>query len=127
MGSVVESPPRSRGARILSVILPRLAFYPFLVASLIVFPAWLPWMIFGWLAIAAARRWRGKPAWPALGICLGMVLGKRMDWPPALVVLGVLIVVAGALDALRRKKPSLTAASMVAGFCLVPAWIGMAW
>ena len=78
--------------RIVSVVLPRLAFYPFLVASLLVFPAWLPWMILCWFVLAAVRRGCGKTAWPALGLAVGIVLGKRMDWPPDLVLLGVLTV-----------------------------------
>src|SRR5205807_703268 len=89
MSSPVESPPRSRGARIVALILPRVALYPLLAASLLVFPAWLPWMILCWIAVASLRRARGKTAWPALGICVGIVLWKRMDWPPSLIVLGM--------------------------------------
>ncbi len=113
--------------RIASVVLPRLAFYPFLAASLLVFPAWLPWMILGWLLIAAVRRRLGKPAWPALAVCVGIVLGKRMDWPPALIVLGLLTVAAAALDFLSQRRRALSTAATIAGLCLIPIWIWMAW
>ena len=118
---------RARWLRIASLVLPRLVLYPFLAASLIVFPAWLPWMILCWFVIAGVRRLRGRSAWPALGIVAGLVLGKRMDWPPALVVLGVVVLAAGALDFLRQRRPGLTTAATIAGLCLVPAWIAMAW
>ncbi|HVE43416.1 MAG TPA: GDSL-type esterase/lipase family protein [Planctomycetota bacterium] len=116
-----------RWVRIASVVLPRLVFYPFLAASLLVFPAWLPWMILCWFVIAAVRRRRGKAAWPALGLCVGIVLGKRMDWPPALVVLGLLTLAAATLDFLRQRRPALASAATIAGLCLLPAWIWMAW
>jgi lysophospholipase L1-like esterase len=127
MSSSVESPSRSRGFRIASLVLPRVVFYPFLVASLVVFPAWLPWMILSWFVIAGVRRARGRSAWPALGLCVGIVLGKRMDWPPALEVLGVLALCAALLDFLRQRRPSLNRAAAIAGLCLVPGWIWMAW
>jgi lysophospholipase L1-like esterase len=113
--------------RIASVVLPRLAFYPFLAASLLVFPAWLPWMMLGWFVIAAVRRRLGKSAWPALGLCVGILLGKRMDWPPALIVLGLLTLAAATLDFLRQRRPSLARAAAIAGLCIVPAWAWMAW
>ena len=40
------------------------------VASLLVFPAWMPWMILGWLGIAGARLFQQKPLWPPLAVCL---------------------------------------------------------
>jgi lysophospholipase L1-like esterase len=127
MSSPAGKPPRSGWVRIASVVLPRLALYPFLAASLLVFPAWLPWMILCWLLIAAVRRFRGKAAWPALGIVSGIVLGKRMDWPPSLVVLGILTLAAALLDFLRQRRPSLSTLAALAGLCLVPAWAWMAW
>jgi lysophospholipase L1-like esterase len=50
-----------------------------------------------------------------------------MDWPPALVVLGLLTLAAGSLDFLRQRRPSVAAAATIAGLCLIPAWIWMAW
>jgi lysophospholipase L1-like esterase len=127
MSGDAGTPSRSRPARIAALVLTRAVSYLFLAASLVVFPAWLPWMILGWLVIAGVRRRRGKSAWPPLLICTGIVLGKRMDWPPALVVLGVLAIAAAALDVLRPKKPALLPAASVVGLALIPAWIWMAW
>jgi len=127
MSRDVEGAPRSRGARLVSLVLPRLAFYPFLVASLLVFPAALPWMILGWLLLAGFRRFRGKPAWPVLALGVAIVLLKRMDWPATLVVLGFLMIAAAGLDYLQKTRPALKRATAVAAFCLVPAWIAMAW
>jgi acyl-CoA thioesterase-1 len=127
MSSDIGSPSASRWKRIAFLILSRAAFYPFLAASLVVFPAWLPWMILCWLVIAGVRIARGRSAWPPLAIVLGIVLGKRMDWPPALIVLGSLTIVAAALDLWRKKKPALRPAAAATGLALVPAWIWMAW
>jgi len=127
MSSDVGGLPASRWPRIASLLLTRVLFYLFLAASLLVFPAWLPWMILCWLAIAGVRRRRGKSAWPALTICVGIVLGKRMDWPSALVALGLVMIAAATLDYLQRKRPGLSRAAAVAGILLVPAWIWMAW
>jgi lysophospholipase L1-like esterase len=126
MSADVVAPPRSRGARLASLILPRLAFYPFLAASLLVFPAWLPWMIAGWLLLFALRLCRKRAAWPMLGLGLGVVLVKRVDWPPALVVLGVLMLLFGALDWVQRRRTRLRAFPLAAGLLLGPAWIALA-
>jgi acyl-CoA thioesterase-1 len=127
MSSDVGSPPASRWKRIAFLILSRAAFYPFLAASLIVFPAWLPWMILCWLGIAGVRLWRGRSAWPPLAIVVGIVLGKRMDWPPALIALGLVMIAAATLDYVAQRKPAWRRPSTIACICLLPAWIVMAW
>ncbi len=127
MSRDVGIPPRSRAARIAALVLPRLAFYPFLVASLLVFPAWLPWMLLGWLLLFAIRRVRGKAGWPPLALGVAIVLFRRVDWAPGLLALGPLMIAAAALDRLRGRKPFLRTAALVAGCCLVPAWLFMAW
>lgn len=118
--------PQSRAARIGAQVLRRFAFYPFLFASLLVFPAWLPWMILGWLLLAGLRFRQAKPLWPPLAFCLGILLVKRVDWSPAVVIVLLLLVAAIALDLLTRKKPALKKASIVAAGLLIPAWIAMA-
>jgi acyl-CoA thioesterase I len=108
-------------------ILRRLAFYPFLVGALLVFPAWLPWMILGWLLLFAFRRFRGRPGWAPLAMGVALVLFKRVDWAPGLVVLGLLMILAALLDRVRERKPALRIAALVAAGALVPAWLGMTW
>jgi lysophospholipase L1-like esterase len=119
--------PSSRAARIGAQVLRRLAFYPFLVASLLVFPAWLPWMILCWLVLAGIRFRRGKPLWPPLAICAALLLIKRVDWAPGFVVLLLLLIACAALDPLSRRKPILKLASLITAILLVPAWVVMAW
>jgi len=118
---------RSRGARIAALVLPRLAFYPFLVASLLVFPAALPWMILGWLLLFAVRRFRGRPGWPPLALGVALLLIRRVDWAPGLVVLGLLMILAAALDRCRARGPGFRTAALVSAAVLIPAWAGMAW
>ena len=127
MSSDVEGPSPSRGARVAALVLPRLVFYPFLVGSLLVFPAWLPWMILVWLVLFAARRFRGKPGWPPLAVGVALVLFKRVDWAPGLVVLGLTIIAAAALDRYRERTLGLRMAALVAAGALVPAWLVMTW
>jgi lysophospholipase L1-like esterase len=119
--------PASRVSLILNRVLRRLAFYPFLVAALLVFPAWLPWMILGWLLLYAARRFQGRPGWPPLAMGVAMVLFKRVDWAPGLVVLGLVMIAAAVLDRVRERNAALRIAALVAAGALVPAWLGMAW
>jgi acyl-CoA thioesterase-1 len=127
VSSEAGTPLRSRAARIAAIILPRLVFYPFLIGSLLVFPAALPWMILGWLLLFAIRRFRGKACWPPLALGVAIVLFRRVDWAPGLVVLGLLMILAAALDRFRERKPAIRTAALVVGCCLAPAWLFMAW
>src|SRR5207237_3659929 len=88
--------PESRAVRIARHVLRRIAFYPFLIASLLVFPAWIPWMILGWLAIAMLRHLRNQSAWPPLAIGLALVLVKRVAWGPEVALLLLMLAVAAA-------------------------------
>ena len=110
-----------------AAVLSRLAFYPFLAASLLVFPEMLPWMVLGWLLLFGIRRHRGKPAWPPLAFCVGILLVKRVDWAPGLIVLGLLMIACGALEVVRLKRPAWNSAAVVAAICLGIAWMAMTW
>ena len=122
MSDAVEGVPVSRGRRIADLVLPRLVFYPLVVASLLAFPAAVPVMILGWLLLFAHQRRKGKPAWRSLLFCLLILLIKRVDWSPALIVLGLLMAACAALECAARKKPAA-----IAAIGLVPAWIVMSW
>jgi acyl-CoA thioesterase I len=127
MSDPVESPSRSRWSRLAGAVLPRLAFYPFLAASLLVFPSMLPGMILGWLILFVVRRFRGKVGWHPLAFALGILVIKRVAWAPGLVVLALLMIAASALDAVQQKRPGWKTAAWVAAACLAPAWVAMAW
>jgi acyl-CoA thioesterase-1 len=103
------------------------AFYPFLIASLLVFPAWMPWMIAGWLGIAAERHLQKKAAWPSLALCLALILVKRVDWGLRMSVLLLALLAAVALDWQGRRKPSWARWCRPAFGALLAAWIFMAW
>lgn len=118
-----------RARRWLSVIAPRLLFYPFLAASLLVFPSVLPWMILGWLAIAGFQVARKKPAWPPLAFCVGVLLVKRVDWPPGVIVLGLVLSGLALSDYLLRRNSGIPRRSFIlgAGALLAISWTAMAW
>jgi lysophospholipase L1-like esterase len=128
----VDSPPgkapESRASRIFRQVLRRLAFYPFLIASLLVFPAWMPWMIAGWLGVAAARLLliRKKSAWPVLALCLALVLLKRVAWGPHLQVFLIVLLVATALIAVAPRKPALARWVNPVFGALLATWLFMA-
>src|SRR5262245_39893206 len=58
------------------------------VASLLAFPSVVPFTIAAWLVWYTIRVWRGKSAWWILVLAAGIVVVKRLDWPPALLALG---------------------------------------
>jgi lysophospholipase L1-like esterase len=127
MSDTPGSPPRSRIVRVAQQVLRRIAFYPFLVASLLVFPAWMPWMIAGWLVIAGVRLVRKQPAWPSLALCLALVLIKRVDWTPGMILLMLNLLAAAALDGQSRRRPSWNRAARAAMGALLASWIFLAW
>jgi len=119
--------PVSRAARIAKQVLRRIAFYPFLIASLLVFPAWLPWMILGWLGIAAARHVQKKSAWPSLLICLAIILTKRVAWGPELALVLILLAAGAGVEAMARRKPSWAGWVRPVFGGLLAAWMLLAW
>lgn len=119
--------PESRATRIARQVLRRIAFYPFLIASLLVFPAWMPGMIGGWLAIAAVRHVQNKSAWPSLAICLALILIKRVAWGPEMALLLIVLAVAAAVDAMGRRKPSWAGWVRPVFGGLLASWMLLAW
>ena len=84
-------------------------------------------MIAGWLAIAVGRLVRNQSAWPSLVLCLALVLIKRVDGSPGLILLMVNLLAAAALDGRSRRRPSWTPAARVAMGVLVAGWMFLAW
>lgn len=117
--------PESRPARIGRQVLRRLAVYPFLIASLLVFPAWIPWMVACWLAVAAVRLRRGLAIWPPMLTCLAILLVKRSDWGPGLWLLLPALAAASAIDGQSRRKPSWGKARAVAFSAVLVCWLAL--
>jgi acyl-CoA thioesterase-1 len=122
-----ETVPSSRASRIFQQVLRRLAFYPFLIASLLVFPAWIPWMILGWLGIAAARLFRKKRLWPPLTVCFVLILVKRVAWGPEMTLLLIVLAAAAAVDAIARRKTSWAGWVRPVFGGLLASWMLLAW
>ncbi len=119
----------SRLTRVLRATAARASFYALIVASLLVFPAWLPWMVAAWIVAFGTQVARDRRGWPPLALGLVFVLFKRPDPAPALVAL--LVVMAGlvALDVLRARRAILTRTMYVAIALplLIAGWAFFAW
>ncbi|HLY75580.1 MAG TPA: GDSL-type esterase/lipase family protein [Planctomycetota bacterium] len=84
-------------------------------------------MILCWLLLYGIRRIQGKPGWPPLVLCIGILLLKREDWAPGLMALGLLMLITSALDWMQRRNKVSRKIATVAALLLGPAWIAMAW
>lgn len=105
-----------------------------LIASLLTFPAAIPWMLAGWLLCASVLMWRGRAGWIPLAVGGVIVLVKNVDWPPALVVLGGVMLSVGVgriLFLWKRTEPSPTGRGrFIDGLSLVAlwgAWLAVVW
>lgn len=101
------------------------------IASLITFPAAVPWMIAGWLLYSTVLIAHGRPGWLPLAVCASIVLVKNVDWPSAIYLLaGAMLAVGIWRGAGSRKQPSVSsnrlgvAVSMIA---LWGAWLALSW
>lgn len=78
-----------------------------LILSLLVFPAYLPWMAAGWLILATFFLFRGQSGWLPLAACLVLVVAKGPAWlPGTLVFLEALAVSLLAIAAIAWWKSS---------------------
>lgn len=99
------------------------------VASLLTFPSAVPWMVAVWLAWHSVLVARRRPGWIPLAACAGVVVVKRVPWPPVLIALGLLMLAAGLLDVPRvreRIRPRCTWLPWAACAVLWVAWVGVA-
>lgn len=83
-----------------SVLLPTFA----VAASLLTFPAALPWTIVAWTAWYLLRRARGRAAWPCLAACVAVVLVKRIPLFPSVLICLFLMGALTIVDLLRRRQ-----------------------
>lgn len=76
-----------------------------LTAAVLVFPAYIPWMVFCWLVWYTWSVWRGRPGGFALSACLGVLLVKRIDLMPAAIGLMSMLAVMVFLSFVAIRKP----------------------
>jgi acyl-CoA thioesterase-1 len=74
------------------------------VASLLVFPSALPWMIAAWIMLHSVFVLRGWPGWFPLVACCAIVIVKRPYWPTSLIILVGIMAVVAAFRALGTKQ-----------------------
>jgi lysophospholipase L1-like esterase len=95
----------------------RLPYYPAVPASLLVFPSAVPWAVLGWGLLALVQIHRGRSAWLALSMSLFLLLLKRLDLAPW-ILLGLVPPALALLFAarfLRRRNPEARPGSLGLG------------
>jgi lysophospholipase L1-like esterase len=97
-----------------------------IVASLLTFPAALPWMICVWLALHTLAVHRGRSEWIPLMICCAVVVAKRPDWSLSLSTLvlsmAAVALVRAIVNATQSRRKSILSWSGVATLWIVWAW-----
>lgn len=107
-------------------VLARIPVYLGVIASLLVFPAGVPWMALGWILLFGAELLRGRPSWIYAALPAVFLLLKRVDWPLALpVLMASLVAAAAAAKRLAPRRP--WAVGALAALLLSWAWLLWAW
>lgn len=109
-------------------ILRTLAIGSVVALSLLAFPSVLPWMIAGWLAAYTLLAWKERPAWVPLAICLTVLIIRLVPRTPAMLGLGVVLLVIIFMRFRNRQNPAaLTRWAMP--FIIVPwaTWGVVVW
>jgi lysophospholipase L1-like esterase len=68
-----------------------------IAVSLLVFPSALLWMVAFWLAVAGVAIGRNRTAWLPLAACVAVLLVKRPDWSPGLMLLAASMAAVAAI------------------------------
>ena len=82
-------------------------------------------MVACWFAVAGALVARGRAGWFPLVVCLAVLLIKRPDWSPALLVLAGGIALAAAVLFWRRRSRGYTAVGAIGLLWLL--WSAAVW
>lgn len=91
--------------------------------SLLVFPSALLWMVAFWLAIASVSIGRNREAWSPLVTCVAVLVIKRPDWSPLLMVLVVSMAAAATILFWKRNLGGVTIGQRM----LAVGTIGLLW
>jgi acyl-CoA thioesterase-1 len=97
-------------------------------ASLIAFPAEIPWMAAAWIACHTLAATRQRPAWLPLFACLALLLAKRPPWFPGMLLLIIALGSVGSFRLVRRPRTARRkpAAGRIALALLWLAWLAAA-
>ncbi len=106
-----------------------LAGLSLVLSSLLAFPSVIPAMIAAWLFWYSYRIMHGRSAWQPLVVCLGVLVIKRVGWPPGIVAVVAAMVLAIGAEYWRRPTianvPRRMNAALLAIIWL--AWAAAAW
>lgn len=104
----------------------RLPAYLGIVASLLVFPEFLPFLSLAWIIVFCSFLLRGKAVWLLAAVPAVMILVRRPDLPPAL-ILHVLLLVAAARGARWISCNRHRVTGTVAALTFSWAWLAFSW
>ena len=119
---VVRASPARGVLRILRLTGRTLFNVTFLLGSLITFPSCIPWMIAIWLVWHTVELCRGRSGWRPLLGCVVLLLLKRGDWPPALVTLMLVMLVAAGTLAIVAGRQKAAPTARVRALCGLTVW-----
>lgn len=119
-----RSPASTKGWTAVLTRIGRIALISGLVVlSLLTFPAWIPWMVALWLSWHTWSVARNRPAWLSLLTCAAILLAKRTAWPPGLVLLLALILLAAVLHLFRTRVNRIPQLEVLVWAAVVFLWI----
>jgi len=99
------------------------------ILSLLTFPAYLPWMIAGWIIVHAWRSLRGKAGWAPLVVCVFVLIAKNVyrSWPFCVLVAAMLVVAVWRFVVRKRAAEISTLSVAVSLTGLAAAWGFLTW
>lgn len=99
--------------------------------SLLVFPNALLWMVAAWLAVGSAQTLRGESSWLPLAACIAVLLVKRPDWSPAMILLCLAMAVGAVFSYWFGRSPTRDLATQKIGRCVFGviwlSWLTAIW
>ena len=102
-----------------------------IAVSLLIFQSVLLWMVAFWLAVAGVAIGRNREAWLPLAACVAVLLIKRPDWSPVLMLLAASMAAVAAILFWKRKSSFVTGRqsrlALVAVGVLWVLWAAAVW
>jgi lysophospholipase L1-like esterase len=108
-----------------------IAFVLAIAVSLLVFPSALLWMVAFWLAVVSVVFGQNRTAWLPLAVCVVVLLVKRPDWSPGLMLLAASMTAVAAILFWKRNSSVMTGGrsrlALVAIGVLWVLWAAAVW